>query len=72
MNSLQPKTLVILTRREIDILLCVAQGLSSKQIAEKLFLSIKTVGHHRSNILEKTGAGNLAAVVRDNIGVLKK
>jgi DNA-binding NarL/FixJ family response regulator len=42
-----------LTRREQEIMVLLAQGLSNKQIAEKLFISPKTVENHRSNILRK-------------------
>ena len=42
-----------LTRREKEILLLVAQGLSNKAIAETLFLSQKTVRNHITHILEK-------------------
>ena len=42
-----------LTRREQEILVLLAQGLSTKQVAEKLFISPKTVENHRSNILCK-------------------
>jgi len=41
--------------REIEILKLIATGLSSEQIAEKLFISVHTVNTHRSNILEKCG-----------------
>ena len=43
----------VLTERELEILKMVAEGLSNQQIAEKLFLSIKTVQAHRANIMEK-------------------
>ena len=44
-----------LTHREFEIIKLIEAGLSSEQIAEKLFLSPYTVNTHRSNILEKTG-----------------
>lgn len=44
-----------LSEREIEIILAIAEGLDSEQIAEKLFLSVHTVNTHRRNILEKTG-----------------
>ncbi|MCL5045343.1 MAG: response regulator transcription factor [Actinobacteria bacterium] len=43
----------VLTERELEILKMVAEGLTNQQIAEKLFLSIKTVQAHRANIMEK-------------------
>lgn len=43
-----------LTTREFEIVKKISKGLSSKQIAEKLFLSIHTVNTHRRNILQKS------------------
>jgi DNA-binding NarL/FixJ family response regulator len=45
--------LVHLTKREKEVLNLVVKGLTSKQIGEKLFLSPRTVGHHRSSLLKK-------------------
>jgi DNA-binding NarL/FixJ family response regulator len=45
----------ILTTREEEILKLVAEGNSSKEIAELLTISVKTVERHRSNILQKLG-----------------
>jgi DNA-binding CsgD family transcriptional regulator len=44
-----------LTNREKEILSCIAEGLSSKQIAGKLFISEFTVANHRKNMLAKNG-----------------
>jgi DNA-binding NarL/FixJ family response regulator len=44
-----------LTARELDVLALVAQGLRNADIAERLFLSAKTVDHHVSAILRKLG-----------------
>lgn len=48
----------LLTRRESEILGLVAEGMMSKEIASKLFISIHTVNTHRQRILEKLGADN--------------
>ncbi|WP_458248614.1 response regulator [Streptomyces sp. MAI_2237] len=45
----------ILTPREEEVLKLVAEGHSSKEIAEMLFISIKTVHRHRENLLHKLG-----------------
>jgi len=44
---------VTLTKREKEILSLVAQGLKSKAIGDKLFISARTVDNHRSNIMQK-------------------
>jgi len=53
----------ILSERETDVLLGICQGLSTQEIADKLFLSKRTVDSHRANILEKTGSNNTASLV---------
>nr|WP_296065005.1 LuxR family transcriptional regulator [uncultured Actinoplanes sp.] len=46
------------TSREMDVLELVARGLTNAQIAERLFLSTRTVETHVSNLLSKTGAAH--------------
>jgi DNA-binding CsgD family transcriptional regulator len=60
---MKSKHSIPLTNREIQILEQVAEGRSSKEVAEKLNLSINTVFTHRKNILRKTGAKNIMAVI---------
>ncbi|WP_461048785.1 LuxR C-terminal-related transcriptional regulator [Spirosoma arcticum] len=44
-----------LTKREVEIIQLIAQGISTKQIADQLFLSTRTVETHRKNIYRKAG-----------------
>lgn len=53
-----------LSEREIDVLKHIKDGLSSKEIAEKLFLSSRTVEVHRSNILKKLNLKNTASLLK--------
>ena len=53
----------VITRREREVLSLIASGLTNKQIAEKLFVSITTVDSHRKNLLSKFGVLNTAALV---------
>lgn len=53
----------MLSEREIDVLLGICRGLSTQEIADKLFISKRTVDTHRANILEKTGSNNTASLV---------
>lgn len=54
---------VELTEREKEILLLICQELTNTEIAEKLFISPRTVDGHRNNLLAKTGARNTAGLV---------
>lgn len=53
-----------LTPREGEVLNLVVEGLLNKQIADKLGMSELTVKTHRAHVMEKTGAGSLAQLVR--------
>ncbi|HHG85713.1 MAG TPA: response regulator transcription factor [Bacteroidetes bacterium] len=53
-----------LSKREIEVLCLIADGQSSKEIADKLFISVRTVDTHRSNILHKLNLSNTAQLVR--------
>jgi len=53
-----------LTPREQEILRLIARGLTTKEIAAQLFISIPTVETHRANLMTKTGGHNVASLVR--------
>jgi DNA-binding NarL/FixJ family response regulator len=53
-----------LTKREFEILTQVAMGRTNKELAETLFISIKTVETHKTHILEKLGLRNTAELVK--------
>jgi DNA-binding NarL/FixJ family response regulator len=55
---------VRLTPREREILKLIAGGLTTKEIAARLFISVPTVETHRANLMGKTGAHNVAGLVR--------
>ena len=52
------------TPREQEIMRLLAEGLSAKKIAEKLFISPKTVENHRTNIMSKLGLHSTMELVR--------
>ena len=53
-----------LTNRESEILKLIAEEFSNPEIAQKLFISIRTVDTHRRNLLDKLQAKNTAGLVR--------
>lgn len=53
-----------LSKREREVLQLIAQGLTTNEIADKLFTSRRTIETHRQNILEKTQMKNTAALIR--------
>ena len=57
------KDLSVLSRRELEIVHLIKEGMSSKEIAVKLEISLKTVEVHRYNILKKVNLKNTAALV---------
>jgi DNA-binding NarL/FixJ family response regulator len=54
----------VLTERELEVLRLVVEGLSSREIAERLNISVKTVDTHRANIMDKVGAHNTAELTK--------
>jgi DNA-binding NarL/FixJ family response regulator len=53
-----------LTNREQEVLALVASGKSNQEVADELFISIKTVDTHKNHILDKLGLKNTAELVR--------
>ena len=58
------KSAATLTPREREILQLIAEGLNSKEIAEKLSVSLKTILVHRNNIMQKLDMHNQAQLIR--------
>jgi len=64
LEQLQDHNQNAITPREQEVLKEVASGLSNKQIADKLFISHRTVETHRMNLLKKLEAANTADLIR--------
>ena len=60
----KPSDNFLLTRREKEILLLLADGLKGPQIAEKLFLSPLTVETHRKNLFKKFNANSVQLLIK--------
>lgn len=53
-----------LTLRELEVIKLVCDGLTSKKIADKLFLSVYTIDTHRKNIYSKLNIDNMGALIK--------
>ena len=62
--SIETATDTLLTPREREILALAKEGMFSKEISEKLNISIHTVNRHRQNILEKLQVDNMIEAIR--------
>lgn len=58
------KTAMVLSERELEVLQLVSFGLSTAEIADRMFLSKHTITNHRKNMLARSRCGNLAELVR--------
>lgn len=54
----------LLSQREKELLKLIATDMDTKEIAQKLFISINTVGNHRSKMIEKLGARDTTALLQ--------
>jgi DNA-binding CsgD family transcriptional regulator len=61
--SIQNKTDSQISQREKEVLIMLSNGLSSKQIAGRLFISVNTVNNHRKKILQKLKVSNSAEAI---------
>ena len=62
-----------LTKREVEVLNDISDGLKSQEIADKLFISERTVEAHRGNIMKKLQAKNMAELIKKamTLGLIK-
>ncbi len=60
-------TFDVLTPREREVLTLVSEGLSTRQIADHLFISPRTAEHHRQNLMRKLGVRSLPELIRQAI-----
>ena len=63
-EALSLEAVKVLSAREIEVARLVAEGFSSKELAARLGLSVRTVEKHRANIMEKVGVHEVASLVR--------
>lgn len=63
-EKIQEEQLKQLSPRELEVLNLIVKELTSEEIAEKLFISKKTVDHHRQRLLEKTGCKSTVGLVK--------
>ena len=57
-------TVPVLSSREKEVLLLIADGFTNPQIAERLFISLHTVDSHRKNLLTKFAVNNTASLIK--------
>lgn len=55
---------LVLSKREVEVLIHICAGHKNKEIAEILKISVNTVDYHRNNIFEKSGAENIVQLVK--------
>jgi two-component system, NarL family, response regulator LiaR len=63
-DSAAPAPDQVLTNRECEVLKHIAEGMTNQQIADKLFISVRTVDTHRTNLMQKLDIHDTASLVR--------
>lgn len=63
-HTINQKIKTDLSKREMEVLNLIAEGMTNNEIANKLFTSRRTIEGHRKNLIEKTGVRNTAALIR--------
>ncbi|MBX2897456.1 MAG: response regulator transcription factor [Cyclobacteriaceae bacterium] len=63
-DSLKDNNQLLLTRREVEVLKLIAEGLTNPEIADKLFVSASTIDSHRKSLISKLQVKNTAALIR--------
>ena len=57
-----PSPTVLLTKREVDVMVLIVQGFINKEIADRLNIGLTTVVTHRKNVMEKLGIKSVSAL----------
>jgi DNA-binding CsgD family transcriptional regulator len=67
LDSVHPHESKIISQRELEVLRCIADDLTSQEIADKLFVSKRTIDNHRTSLLTKLEVRNVAALIKKAI-----
>lgn len=59
----EKKELLNITEREMEMLTCICQGLTNKELADKLFVSVKTIESNKAKLMQKTNTKNTAGLI---------
>lgn len=68
LRTQEPGNIPVITRREKEILQLIADGMTSNEMADKLFISVATVETHRKNLVAKFNARNTVTLIKAAIG----
>jgi DNA-binding NarL/FixJ family response regulator len=63
-DTIKDHNQLLITRREIEVLKWIAEGLTNQEIADKLFVSTSTIDSHRKSLISKLQVKNTAALIR--------